>query len=126
MQPALVTRIYHTADNFHALLLLICCLLKPEKYTIKIIIVWLLLKTINLLSPRNPIYSQEEAIEVSGADLGGLRLHSALLESGFTIIKSSYPKSLFLPCRLGTFSNRLTRGTDGCTNCTPGELYNVF
>lgn len=142
MQPALVTRKYYTEKTFPCpfityLLLKLLILwrfaflfIKTRKKTttttIKIIVVQSLLKPIDLLSPRNPSDSQNEVIQVPMIANDGLLLTSALLDSGFRVIHSSSEENLLLPCPLGTFSNRFTRGTDGCTNCTPGKLYNIF
>ena len=98
-----------------------------QQGALNIIIFLIFLKTNDLLSSRNPIDFRKEAIEVPiRQNRDGSLLTSALMGSGFRIIHSNRSHNSLLPCSLGTFSNRLTRGTDGCTNCTPGELYNVF
>ena len=79
-----------------------------------------------LLFPRNPVDFQTEAIQVPRTGAGAI-LNSILLNSGFRIIDSSDSgKNSLLPCPLGTFSNPFAIGIEGCLNCTPGELYNVF
>ena len=84
------------------------------------------MKTIDSLSPRNPIDSETEAIQVPIDTTDGVLLTSALLDSGFRLIHSNQQENSLLPCPLGTFSNPFIKGSDGCINCTPGELYNAF
>lgn len=86
-----------------------------------IAIVRRLVKTIDSFSPRNPIDSQTEAIQVLIKTTDGLLLTSALLGSGFRLTHSNQFENSLSPCPLGTFSNRSTKGTDGCTSCTPGK-----
>ena len=80
-----------------------------------------------IASPRNPVISQTEAIGVPFPFLGkGRYLTSALLASGFRRIDNNNEGvATLLPCPLGTFSNTLTRGTDGCTKCPAGKLYSL-
>ena len=68
---------------------------------------------------RSPVSSDEEAIYVKG---NHNHLHvkayiSALLASGF-----SQNDTAFTPCPLGTFTNPLTKGVDGCQKCPPGNF----
>ena len=68
----------------------------------------------------------EEAFRVPySSHSEGRYLIYALLASGFTRIADEGGVARLLPCSLGTFSNTLTRGTDGCTECPPGKLYNL-
>ena len=69
---------------------------------------------------RSPVSSDEEAIYVKG-DHGWPRVKayiSALLASGFR----QNNDTAFTPCPLGTFTNPLTKGVDGCQKCPPGNF----
>lgn len=95
------------------IIVLLCLYLKHES-----------MLTSELLLPRNPVDSQAEAFQVPYASHSeGRFLIYALLASGFTTIADEDGVARLLPCSLGTFSNNLTRGTDGCTECPPGKLY---
>lgn len=77
-----------------------------------------------IASRRNPVISQTEAIGVPLPSLAkGEYLTYALLASGFRRINDSKAGvATLIPCPVGTFSNYLTRGTDGCTECPAGKL----
>ena len=46
---------------------------------------------------------------------------SALVASGFRQLSDHPRVRYFLPCSVGTFSNSLSKGTEGCTVCPPGK-----
>ena len=72
----------------------------------------------HLFFSRNPVSSDEEAIYVKENNEDLRKAYElALLVSGFN--KS---KGAFRPCPLGTFTNPLTKGVDGCVNCPPGKF----
>ena len=73
-----------------------------------------------IIFSRNPVSSVEEAIYVKG-DHNSSRVRaymSALLASGF---RQNNDRA-FTPCPLGTFTNPLTKGVDGCQKCPPGNF----
>ena len=73
-----------------------------------------------IIFSRSPVSSDEEAIYVKG-DRFYARVQayiSALLASGF---RQNNDRS-FTPCPLGTFTNPLTKGVDGCQKCPPGNF----
>ena len=77
-----------------------------------------------IISSRSPVSSDEEAIYVKG-DHDDIRVKayiSALLASGF----SQNNDTAFTPCPLGTFTNPLTKGVDGCQKCPPGNFKLLF
>ena len=73
----------------------------------------------NFFFSRSPVSSDEEAIYVKGdPQLPTVKAYiSALLASGF-----SQNGIAFTPCSLGTFTNPLTKGVDGCQKCPPGNV----
>lgn len=86
------------------------------------------LKIRSLVSPRNPINSDTEAIEVSAVPVFFNRAFiSALVASGYRKvllgnIRGDRFTQTFLPCPVGTFSNSSSKGENGCTKCSPGNI----
>ena len=72
-----------------------------------------------IIFSRSPVSSDEEAIYVKGYHwLTTVKAYiSALLASGFR-----QNGTAFTPCPLGTFTNPLTKGVDGCQKCPPGNF----
>ena len=73
-----------------------------------------------IIFSRSPVSSDEEAIYVKGNPYS-IRVRayiSALLASGF---RQNNDRA-FTPCPLGTFTNPLTKGVDGCQKCPPGNV----
>ena len=92
-----------------------CCLYNKENCYI----LFLSIHISKIIFSRSPVSSDEEAIYVKG-DLGYIRVRayiSALLASGFR-----QNNHAFTPCPLGTFTNPLTKGVDGCQKCPPGNF----
>ena len=73
-----------------------------------------------IIFSRSPVSSDEEAIYVKGDgnDTHVKAYISALLASGFR----QNNDAAFTPCPLGTFTNPLTKGVDGCQKCPPGSV----
>ena len=71
-----------------------------------------------IIFSRSPVSSDEEAIYVKGGGFGVEEYISALLASGFR----QNNDTAFTPCPLGTFTNPLTKGVDGCQKCPPGNV----
>ena len=80
---------------------------------------FLSIHTSKIIFSRSPVSSEAEAIHVKGDDrYSPVKDYvSALLASGF-----SRKDSAFTPCPLGTFTNPLTKGVDGCQKCPPGNV----
>ena len=77
-----------------------------------------------IIFSRSPVSSDEEAIDVKG-NHGSIFVKayiSALLASGFR----QNNDTAFTPCPLGTFTNPLTKGVDGCQKCPPGNFKLLF
>jgi len=71
---------------------------------------------------RSPVSSDAEAIYVKDYTYEpGKSYRYALLASGFR-----QNKTAFTPCPLGTFTNPLTKGVDGCEECKPGNILASF
>ena len=67
---------------------------------------------------RNPVSFHGEAIYVKENSWDLREAYElALLASGF-----NQSNGAFRPCPLGTFTNPLTKGVDGCVNCLPGKF----
>lgn len=80
------------------------------------------IQSVILLSSRNPLDSEAEAIKVYDPDFSRNRAFiAALLTTGFRQIpEDDLSLDKFLPCPLGTFSNSSSKGTLGCTKCPAG------
>ena len=71
--------------------------------------------------PRNPVNSNDDAIQVSWRE--SPFLNDALAAAGFSGRRNSDGYSYtFLPCPVGTFSNFSSKGAEGCIQCPPGML----
>ena len=72
-----------------------------------------------IIFSRSPVSSDEEAIYVKGfLESPTVQAYiSALLASGFR-----QNGRAFTPCPLGTFTNPLTKGVEGCQKCPPGNF----
>ena len=72
-----------------------------------------------IIFSRSPVSSDKEAIYVKGNHqwVTVKAYISALLASGFR-----QNGTAFTPCPLGTFTNPLTKGVDGCQKCPPGNF----
>ena len=80
-----------------------------------------------MISPRNPLNSDTEAIKVYAPLSRESRAFiSAIMASGFTRVPNNITDDIyhsFLPCPEGTFSNTTSKGKEGCTPCSPGYCY---
>ena len=87
-------------------------------------ILFLLIHVRKIIFSRSPVSSDEEAIYVKGNhDSIFVKAYvSALLASGFR----QNNDTAFTPCPLGTFTNPLTKGVDGCQKCPPGNFKLLF
>ncbi len=75
-----------------------------------------------MLSSRNPVESESEAIKVEEEEYYRNKAYtSALLASGFR--QKDGGGDEFTPCPLGTFIDPSTKGEKGCQKCPPGNFY---